>query len=143
MKARVVAKAQRRAKTLPEDRSGEDACRREDTWSCEDTSRRQVGIGHVSSRRHMGVRSHEDRSGWDTCRREDTWVCEVTSRRQVGRVKARVVAKTHGLAKTLPEHRSGEPSTRALDFGGGWRLQSFGEGEENSRSGFRGREIEL
>ena len=108
-------------KTLPGDRSGWDLCRREDTWAREDTSRRQVGMGHVSSQGHMGVRSHFPkigRSGEGTRRRKDTWAREDTSRRQVGRTQ-----------------RS------RLGFLGGWRLQSFGEGEGNSRRGFRGREI--
>ena len=79
MKARFVAKTQGCAKTLPEDRSGEDTCsrtktlpedrscddtsRREDAGVCEDTSQRQVGRGHVSLRRHMGVRRHLTKTG--------------------------------------------------------------------------------
>ena len=70
-KTRVVAKTHWRPKTLPEravlakalpgvkpcalekaiaeDRSREGTLRREDTWACEDMSRRQVGRGHASS----------------------------------------------------------------------------------------------
>ena len=54
-KARVVKKTRGRAKTRPEDRSGEDMRRHEDTWACEDTSRRQVGRTHSPSRRQQAV----------------------------------------------------------------------------------------
>ena len=94
-KTRVVGRTHGRAKTLPEDSLGEDA------WVCEDTSRRQVGRKHVSSRRDTGVRRHFPK-GKNTCRREDT---RAKTFPEKGRAKTCVVAKTHGRAKTLPQDR--------------------------------------
>ena len=92
---------------------GEDTSQREDTWASEDTfsehcpgqdtsdsgatfvskdiCRRQVGRRHVLLRRHTGVRRHVPKTG---------------------RAKKRVVAETHGCAKTLHEDRSGEGTCR-------------------------------
>ena len=56
-----------------------------------DICRRQVGRRHVLSRRHTGVRRHVPRTG---------------------RAQTRVVAKTHGCAKTLHEDRSGKDTCR-------------------------------
>ena len=92
-KALVVANTHGRAKTLPEDKSGEGMRRRKDKWVCKDTSRRQVGQ--------------------DTLCREDKWALEDSSQRQVGR--RRGVAKTRRRAKTLPEDRSGEHTHRRED----------------------------
>ena len=89
-----VVKPCSREKTVAEDRSGEGTRRREDTWGCEDTSRRQVGRRPASRRTHGRAktvpedRSPEDRSGEDPRRREDTWACEDRSRRQVGRTRS-------------------------------------------------------
>ena len=82
-----------RARTLPEDRSGEDTRRREETWACDTLP--------------------EDRSGEDMWRREDTWASEKSEskRRHVlktGPAKTRGVAKERGQAKTLLEDSSGE-----------------------------------
>ena len=87
-KTRVVVKTHGRAKTLPEDRSGEDTRRREDTRRHEGTARRQVRRRHVSSRRH----------------------CPKT-----GQAKKHAVAKTPGRVKTLPDDRSGEVTRRRED----------------------------
>ena len=105
-KAHVVAKTRG-----PEDRSGEDACRREDTWEGEGASRRQVWRRHASSRRHVGVRRHLAKTGQ---RRH------VGARRhfpKTGRVKTRVVAKTHGRAKTPRKDRSGKHSSSRRHVG--------------------------
>ena len=62
-KTRIVANI------FPEDRSGEDARRREDTWAGNDTSRRQVGRRYASSRRHVGGEEvPEDGSGAGICK---------------------------------------------------------------------------
>ena len=82
------------AKTRPEDTSGKDTCHREDTWAREDASPRQVWRRRASSRRHVGGRRHFPKTG---------------------RAKTRVVAKTHGRAKTLPEDRSGEDTHHHKD----------------------------
>ena len=81
-----LAKASFVAKTRPEDRSGEDAHRLEDTWAPKTFP--------------------EDRSGEDKHRLEDTWAREDTSK--TGLAKTRIVAKRRGRAKTLPEDGSGE-----------------------------------
>ena len=80
-RTRVVVKTHGRAKTLPEDRFGEDAHRREDTWAREEPCK-------TGRRRHAGARRHFPKTGWvktrfvaKTCAREDT------SRRQVGRTR--------------------------------------------------------
>ena len=79
-KTHVVAKTHGRAMTCPEVRSGEDARRREDKWAGEDTSRRQVGRRHASSRKRGWAKTLPKNSSGQTC----------------------VVARTRGRAKTLP-----------------------------------------
>ena len=63
---------------------GDDISRSEDTWASEDTL-------------------SEHCPGQDTCRERVRRYLPKT-----GRAKARVVAKTRGRAKTLPEDKSGE-----------------------------------
>ena len=76
----------------------------------EDTCRRQVWRRHASSRRHVCVRRHVLKTG---------------------RAQTRVVAKTHGRAKTLPDDRSGEetrkqPSlTQPCEVWAGWQSSSL------------------
>ena len=79
-------KTRGRAKTRPEDRSGEDPRRRADTWAGKDTSRRGQAKTNVIAKIFGRAKTlPEDRSGEDPWRREDTWQREDTSRRQVGR----------------------------------------------------------
>ena len=112
-KTHVVTKTRGRAKTLPEDMSGEDPRLRKDTWVGEEWRRhfpkkgqaktrafaktrgraktlpelRQVRQRPTSSRRHVGGRRHFPKTD---------------------RAKTRGFAKTCGWAKTLQEERSGE-----------------------------------
>ena len=112
-KARVVAKTPGHAKTRPEDRSGKDTCRREDTregedtsprqagkdtrrrgntWAGEDTSQRQVWRRHASSRRHMGGRRRFPKTGLA----KTQVVAKTCGCANTGRANTLIVAKTRG-----------------------------------------------
>ena len=98
-----------RKKAIAEDRSGEGTRRREDTWACKDTSRRQVGRGHASSRRHVGGRRYRRQVGRRPASRRRHMAGEDTSRRQVGR---RHMGGRRHFPKTCRDAWAGEDTSR-------------------------------